>query len=233
MLADKNLLDSRYRFETPEAVQLWYAPVGPVVRAQAWLRDGVVKLLFFILIMIVSRWLDIAGQWFSFVAMFLLEWFYPVFFETLNNGMTPAKKWMGIRVVRTDGTPVGWTDSLVRNLLRVVDFMPAGYAFGLFAMMCNGRFQRVGDMVANTVVIYNEPVTAVARPLPSVQPKPAPVELTLEEQQAFIQLSERKKLLSPARQSELAAIVSPVLQVSAEEALTRCEQVAASLTGSA
>jgi uncharacterized RDD family membrane protein YckC len=225
------LIDSCYRFETPEAVHLWYAPVGPVVRAQAWLRDGLVKLLLYILVMVTNHWLDFAGAWLAMIAFFCLEWFYPVVFEVLNDGMTPAKQWMGIRVVRTDGTPVTWSDSLVRNLMRLVDFMPFLYLGGLVSMMCNGRFQRLGDLAADTVVIYNAPTKLTPRQLCNATPEPAPFALTREEQQAFIELGERSKLLSPARQAELAAIVAPVLSVTEAQALPRCQALAASLTG--
>jgi hypothetical protein len=58
------------------------------------------------------------------LALFLLEWFYPVFFE-LRSGATPGKRAVGLTVVHADGTPVGPSASLLRNLLRALDFLPA------------------------------------------------------------------------------------------------------------
>ena len=59
--------------------------------------------------------------------LFLVQWWYMVLFEVLNQGRTPGKYWLGLRVVHDDGTPVGWTSSLTRNLLRFVDLLPFGY----------------------------------------------------------------------------------------------------------
>lgn len=67
-------------------------------------------------------------------------------------GKTPGKKLAGLVVVRKDGTPISFTESIVRNLLRLVDAI-LNYAVGLVIMLLNDDRQRLGDMVADTVVV--------------------------------------------------------------------------------
>lgn len=82
----------------------------------------------------------------------LLPFAYYVFFEAFWKGQTPGKKMLGIRVRMADGTPLTFQASLIRNLLRVADFLPVGYFLGIIAMVVNPKFQRIGDLAANTMV---------------------------------------------------------------------------------
>lgn len=69
-------------------------------------------------------------------------------------GATPGKMLVGMRVVNEeDGAVIGWHRSLVRNLLRVVDVLPAFYLAGFFFAVTSPRTQRLGDRIARTVVI--------------------------------------------------------------------------------
>lgn len=69
------------------------------------------------------------------------------------TGRTIGKELLGIRVVRADGAPIGWRESLARNLIRVVDGLPVFYLVGLVAVAASRHDQRLGDMAAGTVVI--------------------------------------------------------------------------------
>jgi uncharacterized RDD family membrane protein YckC len=68
-------------------------------------------------------------------------------------GRTPGKQLLGLRVVRTDGTPAGPGPILVRTLLRVVDQLPVLYLVGFVVMLVTGRQQRLGDLAAQTHVV--------------------------------------------------------------------------------
>lgn len=83
---------------------------------------------------------------------------YFLFFETLLRGRTPGKMFTRLRVVSVEGRVVGWRQSLLRNLLRMVDSLPAGYLVGIVAMVASPRVQRLGDLVAGTVVIRERQV---------------------------------------------------------------------------
>ena len=114
------------------------------------------------------------GQGLMLLGFFLLEWFYPVFFE-LRSGATPGKRAMGLRVVHDDGTPVGAVASVIRNLLRVADFLPLFYAAGLVSCLVDRDFRRLGDLAAGTLVVHSEPPL---KPQGIRNARPAPCRVT-------------------------------------------------------
>jgi uncharacterized RDD family membrane protein YckC len=77
---------------------------------------------------------------------------YYFLFEWLWDGQTPGKRWLGLRVVQTSGMPITAWESLTRNLLRTVDFLPGLYGAGALVALINPLNRRIGDMVAGTVV---------------------------------------------------------------------------------
>jgi hypothetical protein len=76
--------------------------------------------------------------------------------EVLWRGQTPGKRLMRIRVVRHDGSPVGLFESAVRNLLRVVDFLPFAYGVGVISMLIDSQHRRLGDVAAGTLALREE-----------------------------------------------------------------------------
>ncbi len=86
---------------------------------------------------------------------FAFFWGYYIFFEMIWNGQSPGKRWVGLRVIRTDGTPITLTETLVRNLVRLVDFLPAYYGIGVVAMFINDQSRRLGDLAAGTLVVHD------------------------------------------------------------------------------
>lgn len=78
-----------------------------------------------------------------------------VYFTVLEGaaGRTVGKALFGLVVVRTDGSPVGYRAAMVRTLLRPIDQFPALYLLGFGSMLTSDRRQRVGDRLANTVVV--------------------------------------------------------------------------------
>lgn len=67
-------------------------------------------------------------------------------------GATLGKMALGLRVVKMDGSPIGWKESVVRNLLRIVDAL-FGYLVGAILIWSSPLRQRLGDRVARTVVV--------------------------------------------------------------------------------
>jgi uncharacterized RDD family membrane protein YckC len=147
------------------------------------------------------------GLW--FILCFLAQWLYPVFFEVLGSGRTLGKRWLNLRVLMLDGRPIGWGPSLIRNLLRVVDGLPGAYTVGLVSILLTRDFQRVGDIVAGTLVVYDE-ARVLVPVLPAAEPVAPAQALTLEEQSAILSFAERSPRLTPARSEELADILSPL-----------------------
>jgi len=219
------MLDTRRSIETPEGVELGLRLAGPVVRGYAWIIDILVRTAIYVAIWIVFSAMGKFGIGLALISMFLLEWFYPVVFEMYNQGATPGKRSMGIKVVHDDGTEVTLQSSLLRNLLRAVDFLPFLYGFGLISMMFNRDFKRLGDLTAGTIVIYTDKLSD-ASDIKKMSPQTPPVSLTAPEQKAIIQYAERLELFTPQRCSELANILEDVTHEQNEKGVQRLLQYA-------
>ncbi|WP_039914921.1 RDD family protein [Cellvibrio mixtus] len=222
------LLDTRQSLETPEGALLPLTPAGFGVRALAQILDILIRFGITTVIFIVLSLLGRMGIGLALILTFLLEWFYPVFFEIARNGRTPGKKWMGIRVVNDDGTPITFGPSLLRNLLRVVDFLPMAYLTGIVASLCNRQFKRLGDLAAGSMVIYDAP--PLAEPSFAVRGQlPVPAGFSTDEQRALLAFAERSNYLSAERQSELATILQPVIH--AKDPVIAIKQMANTMVG--
>jgi len=149
-------------FETPERVALRLEIAGLGARAFAYLVDLVVLFLLWVLGLVVYsvsgdllrdvQALTWAGQLGAVAAVLLSGWGWDVLWEVAAGGQTPGKRALGIRVVCADGAPVGIAESLARNLLRAVE-VPFGYAPGVLSVALSPRRQRLGDLVAGTLVV--------------------------------------------------------------------------------
>jgi uncharacterized RDD family membrane protein YckC len=203
-------LDTVRTVETPEGVELTLRVAGPVSRSLAWLVDQMIRLAAYVIVGLGLAFLGDLGGGIFLVFVFLAEWFYPVFFEVLRHGSTPGKAVLGLSVVHDDGTPVGWTPSIVRNLLRFADFLPVAYLLGLASMVATRDFKRLGDVVAGTVVVYRDTPTGPVHLTPA-EPVPVDVPLDLAEQRAIIDFAERTPGWSPERVLELASLVEPLV----------------------
>jgi uncharacterized RDD family membrane protein YckC len=222
------ILDTRLSLETPEGATLPLAPAGLGARFLAFLIDTLIKMAASICVFVVLSIFDRMGTGLALILTFLLEWFYPVYFEVWRQGRTPGKQNLRIRVVNDDGSPVTFGPSLLRNLLRVVDFLPLGYVTGCITSICNPRFKRLGDLVAGTLVVYDaEPLT---QPDFDIKGRlPVPTDFTTDEQRALLAFAERSKRLSPERQSELAGILHPLLKT--DEPVIAIKQIANTMVG--
>jgi len=202
------MLDTLRVIETPEGVHIRLRLAGPVPRALAFLLDFLVRIAVFILLYNMLAWMGGFGMGLFLILVFFLEWLYPVLFEVYADGATPGKRAFGLAVLHDDGVPVGWSGSMVRNLLRAVDFLPFFYVFGLCALLLNRDFKRLGDLVARTVVVYREKPKKAPQ-LPPGQPLPLPARLSSAEQQLIVSFAARIPRMTPERAEELAEILAP------------------------
>ncbi len=204
------MLDTLRQVETPEGVTLNLRVAGVAPRAAAWAVDALIRfILFSILATVFATLLGKGGVGLVFLTLFVLFWFYMVLFEALNQGRTPGKLIMGIRVVSDNALPVSWTGSVVRNLLRTVDMFPVFYGFGLVAMLLDRDFRRLGDRVAGTLVVYDQHPGRSSAPR-ATQAVPPVLALTTDEQVALLSFAERAGHLTDERQAELAGILQPL-----------------------
>ena len=154
--------------ETPERVPLHFALASIGNRFLACAVDhflqtlGLVAVL--VLFLLTSLGLDNWAERFAeapkwaqallIVALFVIWSGYFVLFEWAWNGQTPGKRWLRLRVIREDGRPITFWEAALRNFLRIIDLAPSSlYSVGLVSVFISARDQRVGDLVAGTVVV--------------------------------------------------------------------------------
>jgi uncharacterized RDD family membrane protein YckC len=162
--------------ETPERVPLHFALASIGNRFLACAIDHAIQVLSLALMVvaffIIASQVDIEGRltnapkWviaLLIIVLFLIVSTYFAFFEWIWRGQTPGKRWMKLRVIREDGRPVTFWEASVRNLLRSFDMMPwPFYSIGLISVFTSSRDQRVGDMIAGTVVVREREAEAPA-----------------------------------------------------------------------
>ena len=203
---------------------------GPMPRALAWCIDLAIRFGILWAFSMVLALLGKSGMGLYLVLLFLVFWGYPILCEGLWNGQTPGKRAMGLRVVAAGGAPVGWMAAFVRNLMRTVDMLPFGYAFGLASSLVDPWGRRLGDVVARTLVVHaprtregaHSPVNAVHVPA---------VPLLPGEQAAVIAFAERANMVTPQRQQELAGIAAPVTGAQGDAGVVRLFGIANWLLG--
>ncbi|TBU71943.1 RDD family protein [Phytopseudomonas daroniae] len=224
------VLDTRYQVETPEGIDLALRPAGLIPRALAFTIDLLIRGTILAVVYLTLGLFGQLGMGIATIMLFLVTWWYMVLFEVLNQGRSPGKQMLGLRVVHDDGTPIGWPASLTRNLLRFVDLLPFAYTLGIISCLSNRAFKRLGDIAAGTLVVYRD--QPIERPnLPEAEAQRAPFPLDFAEQRAMLAFAERGERLSTARRAELAAILAEPLQVGAEHAESRINGIARSLLG--
>ncbi len=155
---------------TTEKVPLNYRVAGLGARSLAWLIDllilcvlGFAGLLFANVLAMAGR--PGMGQAVLSFWLFGLMWAYFLLFEWLWNGQTPGKRVLGLRVIQWRGTAIGFLQATVRNLLRIVDCLPLGYGLGFVVAGCNRENRRLGDLAADTLVVYIDRKSRLVRTL--------------------------------------------------------------------
>lgn len=162
-------LDDRVTFATPEGVVLELVLAGLGSRFLARLLDTVIQS---VIIIALAAGVGVAGasgvvQAVASVFIFLVVFAYDIVFEALNNGRTIGKLAAGIRVVSATGEPVRFLASAVRNIARIVDFLPFFYLVGTICIVATERDQRIGDLAAGTLVARDR--------FPGISRTPAPL----------------------------------------------------------
>jgi uncharacterized RDD family membrane protein YckC len=230
-------LDTDVAIETPEHIVFRHRVAGPARRLLAYLLDLLICYSALAIITIAILLVAVGsavlkgsldgfagigiGLW--LVIFFAVQW---VYFAALEGwlGRTPGKAALGLRVVTTTGRPIGFRASALRNILRAADALPLTYTAGLVSiaglvsMSITRRFQRLGDLVAGTIVIVPERAKASVPVVlwPAAQPSelaslPADVRLDAEERLAIEMFLRRRSYLGQGREMELAQMIAPIL----------------------
>jgi uncharacterized RDD family membrane protein YckC len=159
------LPDEMLSIDTPENVAFGYTVAGIGSRFLAALVDTTLIVILQLIVIGASafafkqmKFMNEFEGWAAALGglvAFLLFWGYYIFFEMLWNGQSPGKRWAGLRVIRVDGTPVTLAESIIRNLVRMIDFLPIGYGIGIVTMFANDQARRLGDMAAGSLVVHD------------------------------------------------------------------------------
>ncbi len=210
--------------ESPEQTLIEFPLAGIGSRFLALAIDSMIQLAIAVAIGLISL-----GSFFGFsrfgsasfgdvwiaaiviFAAFLLMYGYFILFEVFWNGQTPGKRITRIRVIKDSGRPITAIDAVARNLLRIVDQLPAGYGIGLLCAWISPQSKRIGDYVAGTVVVHEKAFEAGTAPWdrPTSAPSRAHVygaqRLTPEEFALVETFNSRRGTLDPSVRFDMAS----------------------------
>ena len=237
--------------DTPEQIALEFplASVGSrflAIALDTLIQAGVfLGFLFFVFVVsiiwaILGVNLGVWGLALAILLGFFLYYGYFAAFETLWNGQTPGKRAVGLRVISETGRPIGAFDAILRNLLRIVDQLPAIYAVGTLSIFLTSKNQRLGDLAAGTVVVHDRPVdpAVIREPAIAVTTRYGAARLTPEEISAIETYLQRRWTIDDyfrvRTRTQLAARIRPRLTIPADTPVddeTLLEQIAAEYQG--
>jgi uncharacterized RDD family membrane protein YckC len=200
-MSDESIdLRDQLSIETPELVGIEFPLAGIGSRGVALLVDSFVQGFSFVVLLMVTILIFAAlprpatlhhtqsadpAKWaiaLMILIPFLLQWGYFALFEAFWNGQTPGKRMLRLRVIQQSGRPIGLFESMGRNLIRIIDMLPGFYLVGAVCIFATRRQQRLGDMVAGTLVVHSVPTETSILPAgtrtftaASLEPPPKPV----------------------------------------------------------
>jgi uncharacterized RDD family membrane protein YckC len=156
----------RLTIDTPEQIALELPVAGIGSRFLAVAVDTVLQVAMFVAGSLtlalftppaaLRSTLALVGPAAAILFGFSVYWGYFAFFEIVWSGRTPGKRLAGIRVIKESGRPINAFEAIGRNVLRVIDFLPAMYVVGVVCMMLNRNSRRLGDYVAGTIVVHDK-----------------------------------------------------------------------------
>nr|WP_143097334.1 RDD family protein [Myxococcus fulvus] len=155
--ATDTLLDGTHTVLTPEYVEFRFTLAGLYSRFLAWLLDSVIVVVISLAVilglsLVMAAFPGVASA-LGIVVYFLVDWGYGITLETLWSGQTVGKRALSLRVIQESGVRIGFYHAALRNLARPVDRLPLLYLVGGVTALVSGSQQRLGDMLAGTIVV--------------------------------------------------------------------------------
>jgi len=161
----------RIKVDTPEQISLEFPLAGIGSRFMGLALDTLLQFLLYIVVFFamlgVSLYAPSLPAWFAWLPkswlpavlvfwVFSVYWGYFAFFEIIWKGQTPGKRMAGIRVIKDSGRALNVYETIGRNLLRAVDWLPGMYAAGIVSMMLSRQNQRLGDHLVGSIVVHDK-----------------------------------------------------------------------------
>ena len=155
---DQPLPDTDLVVATPERVSFDYQVAGLGTRAIAQILDlliltGVLMGLYFAAIAVGAAGLDVVAYLIAIIGSFVIIFGYFWTCEAFWSGQTVGKKVFRLRAVGDRGEPMTFVQAGIRNVVRIVDFLPYAYGVGVVVLFINGKGKRLGDLAAGTIVV--------------------------------------------------------------------------------
>jgi uncharacterized RDD family membrane protein YckC len=158
---------------TPENVSFEFELAGVAARALAWVVDVLVMTVLITTASCVVSMLQVVAGGLAtallFVAIFLVQWWYSAVAEWWTGGRTVGKALVGLRTLDERGLRPTFVQCVIRNLVRIVDLLPALYLCGGAAALADRHGRRLGDLAAGTVVVRERKAPLPAQIVPPSQ----------------------------------------------------------------
>src|SRR2546428_9067859 len=163
---------------TPERVSFDYQVAGLGTRAIAQILDllilsAVLLALLFAALAVGQTSLEVLAYLMVIIGGFVVVFGYFWACEAFWSGQTVGKKVFRLRAVGDRGEPMTFVQAGIRNIVRIIDFLPYAYGVGLVVLFVNGRGKRLGDLAAGTIVVKDSDSVALWQ-LPGGLPPPPP-----------------------------------------------------------
>src|SRR5467141_2259684 len=177
------LPDTDLVVSTPERVSFDYQVAGLGTRGIAQILDLLIvtglllAVFFFAAAAAATTRSDVVGTLIDLFGAFVVIFGYFWISEAIFSGQTLGKRALRLRVVGDRGEPLTWVQAGIRNVIRIVDFLPYGYGVGMVVLFANGRGKRLGDLAAGTIVVKDSDhvwLWQLSRPANAPQPPPPP-----------------------------------------------------------
>lgn len=174
--------------ETPEQTALDFTVAGIGSRFIALTLDTLIQMGVGLVVGIagifgiggLAKYWPSSSMWVAALMLlfyFLLYFGYFACFEIIWNGQTPGKRKTKIRVIKDSGRPLTPAETIARNLMRIVDWMPGFYGVGIVSMLLTKENKRLGDLVAGSLVVRETSLSEI-RPVWEAAQDPAISSLT-------------------------------------------------------
>jgi uncharacterized RDD family membrane protein YckC len=241
---DQSLPDTDLVVATPERVSFDYQVAGLGTRAIAQILDlliltGVLMGLYFAAIAVGAAGFDVVAYLIAIIGSFVIIFGYFWTCEAFWSGQTVGKRVFRLRAVGDRGEPMTFVQAGIRNVVRLVDFLPYAYGVGVVVLFINGKGKRLGDLAAGTIVVKDSdrvmlwqlpggrlpsapPPPTVSAPAPAAFAPATPEELMLRrldpELRRFVTSYARRRPALPVYlRSQLAGMVQANLQAAAPD----------------